>query len=50
MDKRTEPRTEQRRSALDYIENQVDIWNRTANNKKRIITIWRKRIAILSKR
>lgn len=41
-----ESKSEQRRSALDYIENQVDIWNRTANNKKRVITIWRKRIAI----
>lgn len=39
-------KSEQRRSVLDYIETQIDIWNRTANNKKRIITIWRKRITI----
>lgn len=33
-----------RRAALDYLENQIDIWNRTANFKKRVITVWRSRI------
>lgn len=38
--------TQQRRSALDYLENQVDIWNATAKYKKDVITTWRKRITI----
>ncbi len=33
-----------RRATLDYLESQIDIWNRTANYKKGVITVWRWRI------
>ena len=46
METKAVTKREQRQSALDYLEKQVDVWNRTANNKKRVITIWRKRVAV----
>lgn len=39
-------KSQQRRSALDYLEDQIDIWNQTAKYKKDVITTWRKRITI----
>ncbi len=39
-------KSHQRRSALDYLEDQIDIWNQTAKYKKDVITTWRKRITI----
>lgn len=39
-------RSQQRRSALDYLEHQIDIWNQTAKYKKEVITTWRKRITV----
>jgi hypothetical protein len=39
-------KSQQRRSALDYLEDQIDIWNQTAKYKKEVITTWRKRITV----
>ncbi|GAB5416728.1 MAG: hypothetical protein Crog4KO_22170 [Crocinitomicaceae bacterium] len=38
--------SQHRRSALDYLEDQIDIWNQTAKYKKEVITTWRKRITV----
>lgn len=46
MDTGKVTKSQQRRSALDYLEDQVDLWNQTAKHKKDIITTWRKRITI----
>ncbi|XOV66721.1 MAG: DUF4231 domain-containing protein [Fluviicola sp.] len=37
---------QKRRSALDYLEEQIDIWHQTAHFKKSIINTWRRRITI----
>jgi len=39
-------KSQQRRSALDYLEDQIDIWNQTAKYKKDVINTWRRRITI----
>lgn len=39
-------KSQQRRSALDYLEDQIDIWNQTAKYKKEVINTWRRRITI----
>jgi len=44
MEAEKDSNSRNRRSALDYLEDQIDIWNRTAKYKKHVITIWRKRI------
>ena len=46
MDTEKVTKSQQRRSALDYLEDQIDIWNQTAKYKKDVITTWRKRITI----
>lgn len=44
METNTVRKDSARRATLDYLEGQIDIWNRTANYKKRVITVWRSRI------
>ena len=39
-------KSQQRRSALDYLEDQIDIWNQTAKYKKEVINTWRRRITL----
>ncbi|NRA12775.1 MAG: DUF4231 domain-containing protein [Crocinitomicaceae bacterium] len=38
---------ERKRSALDYLTGQIDVWNRTANKRKKKISVWRKRVFFL---
>lgn len=46
METQVVTKREQRQSALEYIEKLVDKWDRTAINKKRVITVWRKRVML----
>ncbi|MFT6500982.1 MAG: hypothetical protein ACJASQ_001092 [Crocinitomicaceae bacterium] len=38
---------DRKRSALDYLTSQIDVWNRTANKKKKTISVWRRRVFFL---
>lgn len=46
MESEKETKSEQRRSTLDYLEGQIEIWDNTARYKKSIIITWRRRITI----